>query len=387
MNLRQDIRLPDVGRLLKRAAPAGRGKRAQERVVNRELVGLKVGASHIAAAQVVNNGSPELVRIARRPIGEGIVVGGEVKNSAALGAALADFFSQNDLPKSSVRLGVANNRIGVRAFEIRGVSDEAQLANAIRFRAQELLPIPLEEAVLDYHVLSHIVDDMGEEMWRILLVVAHRDLIDRYVEACDTAGIGLVGIDLEAFGLLRGLAAPNHASGEGETSALVGVSLDHDRSTFAVSDGRVCEFARVLNWGGERLTEAIAEAVPLPALEADAAKRSLSLEDPTIRPRGLDGEQVERALTAVRSELRSFARELVSSLHFYQSQPDSLPIGEIVLTGGTSQLPGLAEEIGRVVGVGVRVADPLARVQAPPDFAASPDHGSIAVAIGLGIEE
>ncbi|MBA2475588.1 MAG: type IV pilus assembly protein PilM [Actinobacteria bacterium] len=391
MNIRQEIRLPDLGALLGRSGAAAprrrRSSRRPERVVHRELVGLKVGASQIAAAQVVNDGSPELVRVGRERLRDGIVVGGEVKNPQALGVALGDFFARHELPTKSVRLGVANNRIGVRAFQIAGVVDETQLGNAIRFRAQELLPIPLEEAVLDYHVIGKTTDEAGQVMWRIVLVVAHRDLIDHYVQACDAAGLGLVGIDLEAFGLLRALAAPQDADPSGETSALVGVSLGHDRSTFAVSDGRVCEFARVLNWGGEMLTDAIAKAVPLPTLDAETAKRTLTLEDPTAVPDGLTVDQGSRAVEAVRAELRSFARELVSSLHFYQNQPASLPLGEIVLTGGTSQLPGLAGELERVVGVSVRIADPLARVQSAPALAEVDELGSLTVAIGLGIED
>ena len=61
-----------------------------------------------------------------------------------------------------MRLGIANNRIGVRTFEIAGIDDEKQLDNAIRFRAQEALPIPIDEAVLDYQVLGEGVDEEGK---------------------------------------------------------------------------------------------------------------------------------------------------------------------------------------------------------------------------------
>ena len=64
-------------------------------------------------------------------------------------SALSRFFELHKLPKKGVRLGISNNRIGVRVFEIEGVADARQLENAIRFRAEEVLPIPLDEAVLD----------------------------------------------------------------------------------------------------------------------------------------------------------------------------------------------------------------------------------------------
>ena len=85
--------------------------------------------------------------------------------------------------------------------------------------------------------------------------------------------------------------------------------------------------------------------------------------------------------------MQSFARELVSSLQFYQNQPGSLGIGEIVITGGTAQLPGLAEEIERLIGVRVRIGDPFARLKVSKRVPTEDQGGSLAVAIGLGIED
>ena len=88
----------------------------------------------------------------------------------------------------------------------------------------------------------------------------------------------------------------------------------------------------------------------------------------------------------MRKELQTFVRELVSSLHFYQNQPGSLGIGEITITGGTAQLPGLAAELQRLVGVTVRVGDPFARVKSDDPARLARRDGLPAVAIGLGME-
>ncbi|MCW2975968.1 MAG: hypothetical protein JWM06_1249 [Actinomycetia bacterium] len=348
----------------------------------KKLVGLKIGASQLAAARVSNNGVAELQQVARDVLAPGIVVGGELRDPEALGEALKVFFARHKLPRKGVRLGIASNRIGVRIFDIVGVDQEKQLANAVQFRAQEALPIPLDEAVLDYHVLNESVNDDGQSVKRILLVVAYRELIERYVSACRMAGITLAGIDLEAFALLRALAAPV----EPGTAALVAVAIGHDRSTFAVSDGKVCEFTRVLEWGGWSLNVALARVFDSTPSEVEAIKRSLAL-DGTATPAGLTEDQAAQAIDAVRRQVQSFARELVSSLQFYQNQPGSLGIGEIVLTGGTTGLPGLAQELERLIGVHVRVGDPLARVKVAKRGADTDQIGSLAVAIGLGIED
>ncbi|HZQ81363.1 MAG TPA: type IV pilus assembly protein PilM [Gaiellaceae bacterium] len=359
--------------------------------VKGELVGLKIGASQIAAARVsTSNGVSQLHQYARATLQDGVVVSGELRDVETLARTLKELFAKHKLPKKAVRLGIANNRIGVRTFEIGGIDDPKQLANAIRFRAQETLPIPLEEAVLDWQILSERTDpETGITTRRVLLVVAYRELVDQYVAACRKAGIRLTGIDLEAFAMLRALAAPERTEDEEVQGAQVTVNIGHQRSTFAVSAGKICEFTRVLGWGGGNFDAAIGAALEITPAEASVIKHALSLVAQIEPPPGVSPETLATARDAVLRELQAFARELVSSLRFYQNQPDSLGIAEVVLTGGSAHLPGFAEELHRLIGVPVRVGDPLNRVAVPKRFHAPDDYalGSLTVAIGLGIDD
>ncbi len=349
--------------------------------MSKEIVGLKIGASHLAAARVALNGSAELLQVASGPLAPGVVQGGEVRDTAALADALKGFFHDHKLPKKGVRVGVASNRIGVRTIDVAGIVDSRQVANAVRFRAQEVLPIPIEEAVLDYQVLSESVDAEGQPTKKVLLVVAYRDLIESLAAACRDAGLKLVGIDLEAFALLRALTAP--PAPDEDRSALVAVSIGAERSTLAVSEGLTCEYTRVLDWGGAALTGGLARALGIEAAEAERIKRELSLDGDSV-PAGLQPDQAAQARDAIQLGLQSFARELVSSLQFYQSQSDSLGIREVVLAGGTANLGGLAGALERFIGVSVRIGDPLAAVSARKarDLASDP---SFTVPIGLGM--
>ena len=227
----------------------------------------------------------------------------------------------------------------------------------------------------------------GQPLRRVLLVVAYRELVDRYVYACRKAGIQIVGIDLEAFALLRAIAAPRDAVAGVERAALVAVSVGHERSTFAVSDGRVCEFTRVLEWGGWALNVAIARVLDMSPSEVEPLKRALSFAGVEQLPDGFSQDQLDAAREAAKKQLQTFARELVSSLQFYQNQPGSLGIGEIALTGGTAHLPGLGAELERLIAVPVRIADPLNRVRVSKKVREREQVGSLAVAIGLGIDD
>ena len=348
-----------------------------------ELVGLKVGASQLAAAHVVNNGSARLLSVAREELEPGVVIGGEVRNIPALAKALDDFFTRNDLPRKNVRLGIGTNRVGVRVLDIEGIDDPKQLGNAVTFRAHEALSIPMDQAVLDYHVVGRTTSETGAVTHRVVLAAAYREPIDHFVSACHTANLEVTGIDVEAFALLRAVAPGSPARADGERTAIVALALGHDRSTLAISDGDVCDFTRVLEWGGGKLDTAIGRELGLSAEEADELKCAISLgpeESDVVDPRAV------RAREAVKKELTNLARELVASLQFYQGQPGSHAIAEILVTGGTTRMPGLVEELERLVRARIRVADPLAAVDASADVLNRDDLASLAVAIGLGVE-
>jgi type IV pilus assembly protein PilM len=375
-----------AAKLSRRERKEQKSSAAQSTKEHNELVGLKLGASQIAAAHVLNKGGPKIVRMARQPLERGVVVGGELREPEALATELKAFFKKNKLPRNCVRLGISNNRIGVRTFEIAGIDDPKKLANAVRFRAQETLPIPLDEAVLDYRVLDDRVGEDGVRVCRVLLVVAHRELVERYVAACRKAGLKLVGIDLEAFALLRALSDPSQPPGE--DAAVVCVSIGHDRSTLAVSDGRMCQFTRVLAWGGATLDAALARVLDMTPSAVVPIKHALDLGEEGAAA-GLDARHADEARRAMVAEIQSFARELVASLRFYQEQPNSLGIVEILVTGGATASAGLAAELERLMGIPLRVADPFTRVKVARSVQDSPsaDFGSMAVAVGLGIED
>ena len=102
MDLKKEIKLSDLKpkRKPKQAAVGAPPDKTNRRKKGKvELVGLKVGASQIAAAQVVNNGSARLLRVARGPLDSGVVIGGEVRDIPALAKALDEFFTTNDLPR------------------------------------------------------------------------------------------------------------------------------------------------------------------------------------------------------------------------------------------------------------------------------------------------
>ena len=301
----------------------------------------------------------------------------------ALARALDSFFTENKLPRRGVRLGLATNRIGVRAFDVDGIEDERQLDNAIRFRAHEAVSIPIDQAVLDYHIVGETVDEAGNVSRRILLAAAYRESIDRYVEACRAAKIELDGIDLEAFALLRAVGAAPAEAEATSRAAVVAVSLGHDRSTLAISDGSVCEFTRVLEWGGGKLEAAIASTSASRPTRRPSCKLAASLEHDADRERRPQAAAVREADQPRAAEARARARRVAPVLP--EPARVARDLGDPAL--GRDEPDSGAARGARAPHARGRPPRRSARARAAPgDVQARDDLASLAIAIGLGVE-
>src|SRR3954447_21973316 len=175
----------------------------------RTVVGLDIEPGFVAAAEFSENGKPVLVRAATTSLGPGLFHEGEVVDVDALADRLRSFFGEHDLPKK-VRLGVASQKMAVRVMELPAIENEQELDAAIRFQAQDELPMPLEQAVLDHRLLERIDDEQGGRM-RILVVAARRDSVEHLLAAARRAGLTPELVDLSAFAMIRALYVPEHS--------------------------------------------------------------------------------------------------------------------------------------------------------------------------------
>src|SRR5581483_5950369 len=186
-----------VGRM-----PAQRGRRGPRRG-QRTLVGLEIEPGQLVAVKSRVNGHVVVERAVGTPIAPNMVRDGEVTDIDGLTAALSELFAGSGLDRR-VRIGIANQRIVMRQIELPPILDPKELENAVRFQAQDEIPMPIESVVLDYHPLG-IVETEGGARMRVLLVAARRDMVERVLLAARQAGLRPEGVDLAAFGMIRAL--------------------------------------------------------------------------------------------------------------------------------------------------------------------------------------
>jgi type IV pilus assembly protein PilM len=359
------------------------------------LVGLDIQPGYVSAVQARVNGSILVQRAAGAPLPPDTVREGEVLDGTALADTLRDMFRDSRLDKR-VRVGVANQRTVLRTLELPPLTDRKELATAVRFQAEDQVPMPLDNAVLDFHALG-VIDTPAGPRQRVIVVAAQRDMVERLLVAVRGAGLRPEGVDLSAFALIRSL----HRADEEHAGRVLYLNVG-GLTNMAIAEGTVCRFTRVVGGGLESMAADIAERNGIKLHDARELLASVDLEERTSAAppaleepapdAALDGDEsstpVEQPAIDVRPVLaggvREIAGEVRNSLDFHRSQDGGGEVSSIVLSGPALQISGFA-----------RALQSELRVPITPQTVGLLDEGSagsvsaerLAVAAGLAVEE
>jgi type IV pilus assembly protein PilM len=340
------------------------------------IVGLEIEPAAVHAASVTVNGRVEVKDAAVAPLEAGIVRDGEVNDVEGLAEALRSLYRENKGLDKKVRIGVANQKIVVRVLELPPIPDRKELEAAVRFQAQDQIPMPLDSAVLDFQPLDVIETENGPRQ-RVLIAAARRDMVDRVLAACRAAGLKPEGVDLSAFAMIRAL----HRGGDQSTEPVLYLSIG-GLTNLAVAEGTTCLFTRVVGGGLEAIAVELAERKALTLEHARGWLRHVGLVTPLDEIESDEQDEiVEEARTVLLDGVRRIGGEVRNSLDFHHAQEGmSLRVQRAVLTGAAATVPGfddaLAAELGLPVESGL--------VAGTPDGI---DPHLLTIAAGLAVEE
>jgi type IV pilus assembly protein PilM len=343
--------------------------RKKKRSPQTSVVGLELDAGHVAAAEVSVDGTLTLTRGAVAELRPGIMRDGEVADPIALAEAVKALFAENEFP-TRVRLGIAHQRIVVRTLDLEVVLDDPKaLAAAVRAAAPDHIPMPMDEAVLDFQSLGVVNTPLGLRS-RVVVVAVRKEMVERAAAALEGAGLQLEGIDLSAFGMVRALASEHDGAVLYiNVAGLVNV---------AVANASGCLFTRASGGGVEAIAIGLAERRGLTLEHARAWLTHVGL---TAALDGIDGDQeiITAARTALEDGVRELADHIRTSLNFYRTQDAAETIELGYVTGSAVAIPGFVERLSDALRLPLE-----ARVIPGPDDI---DAGRLTVAAGLAVAE
>lgn len=337
-------------------------------------VGIDIGTRTITVAEVkqVKDGI-SVTNFGGVELPADVVREGEILDAAGVAAALRELLASAKVGSKRVWLGVSNQRVVVRQVDLPWM-EQKELRESIRFQVQEYIPIPVEEAELDFHVVDEFVTEDGDRMQRLLLVAGHRDMVTSHVEAAAAAGLKPIGIDLNPFAVLRAMGTTSAIDSGNEVLIDVGAGV----TNIVVHEGGVPTFVRILVMGGDDVTEALVSGLSATRDQAEATKRQATV-----------GSDVDVAARIVTEQADAFVDEIRSSLDYYQAQTGSSRLSGVVLTGGGSTLTGLADRLASTLRLPVEVGSPFDRWSAKGTVYGADDLArvgpSLATAVGLAM--
>ena len=158
-------------------------------MAGRSAIGLDIGTSGVRAAELsFGKGRVTLERFGQVALPEGAVRDGEVVDPDAVAAAIKQLWAHTKFSSKKVVIGVANQKVIVRQVDLPWMPAD-ELKKSLAFQVQDFVPMPVEQAVLDFHPLEELGSGSGDRILRGLLVAASREMVHASLEAVQKAGL------------------------------------------------------------------------------------------------------------------------------------------------------------------------------------------------------
>lgn len=363
----------------------------------RELpVGLDIGNNQIRAVQLKSADDVlQLHEFGSIDLPEGSTFEGEIVDVQAISDALRRLWKRSKFTGKVVATGISNQQTIFRLVEFPW-TEPKDLAEAVQISAQEYIPIPIDEAVLDFAIVGEKNNDAGERVYELMLAAVQQETIDKVVGAVQGAGLKLARVDLTPLAIVRSALGDVLNLGfddlSGTSKGLVAVlHVSSSTSNIAIVEQGAVRFMRFLPQGGDLFTDALVRELELDFATSERLKREVGLPalDGSI-PESLDfdPETIFKAQSILEREANRFINELRLSLEFYQSQSVSnQAVKTMHCSGSGMRLLHLPEYLEKSLKLELIMSDPFNSIHMSTDLQASlgEDRYSYAPAIGLAI--
>ena len=307
------------------------------------VIGLDIGTMSVRAAESSRGkDGPVITTCAEMPLPAGSVVGGVIQDEKAVTLAIRQLYASTKFRTRMVVLGVTNPQSVVREMTVANLPPK-ELRESLPFQVRDLLPLPVDRAVLDFLPLEN---PGRNETVRGLLVAAPKGPVLTAVHAVERAGLSVIRVDLTSLALLRAAARLDD-----QVEAIVDIGTQI--TTVVVHSDGIPLIVRTIPRGGAELTTAVSNRLAIPIAEAEERKCQV----------GLRPEKGPEVADAVREAIKPLLNEIRGSFAYLTTGGRHAQVSRLILSGGGAMLPGLPETLASQLDVEVDGADPLSRLR------------------------
>lgn len=364
-------------------------------------IGVDIDRGSIKAVQISSSGGGYVLQhVGYHRLPPGAIVEGEVADADLLASELREFWDSHSFKGRSITFGVSNQKVVVRLLDFPHMRLE-DLQGAISFEAQDHIPMPLDEAVLDYVVLGP--REERSDLDRVLVVAAQKEMISRYTSAVRAGGLKPEGVDVKALSLTRSTLPDPFF---GEDGAVLLLDVGAEISNLVVADRGNPVLTRFVPVGLGDFISAVGDLADLP--EDEAERQAL---DPRVRL-GSQRDEAEETSDDTQGETQdddfdpalvydvrrglegasqALADEVQRSIEHHRSQEAAREVSRVLISGEAALIPGLDSYLGELLDVPTSRGKPVDKLSANrsniEDAQLRAMEPVLAIAFGLAMDD
>ena len=335
-----------------------------------DFFGLDIGTSQIKVVQVKRMGdTPQLTAAGMTPVeGKGIL-SDSAQDQEALARHLEKFLSSVQITTPNCVSALSESQIFTRVIQMPVLNDR-ELASAIRYEAEQHLPVPTTEVNMAWQVLARPTEVSPDSRMDVLLIAAPKILVEKQLKILTLARLKPIALETEILAITRSLV--NTSS----TSLLISIGA-YTTDICIVRDSTL-RSTRAISTGGEAFTRAIAEELGFDRTQAEEYKKNY----------GLLEDQLEGKIASIlKPVFEVILGEIKKAISAYESKTKE-KITTAILSGGGAALPGIIEYLAEELDMEVQAGDPWAKLKISENIPKTilSERTYFAVATGLALK-
>ena len=292
------------------------------------------------------------------------------KELASVSEALKKLHKEAKISSKDVVISLPEQSVYTRTIKFPFLTD-SEIASAVRWEAEQYIPIPASEAVIQHQVIEKR-DDVSPPFVVVLLVAAPKELVASYAKVIDMAGLNLSAVETELISIVRSLAPIDQ-------TVLI-LDLGAKSTNIAISKNQSLVFSRSISTAGEAFTRAISKGLGIEERQAEEYKKAYGLSQSHVEGK------IKNALEPL---IRIVADEIKKAIHYYQAEEKGETPSSVILSGGSSNIPEISSVFTKILGIEVLVGNPFSSIEVDQEAvkALSGYAPLYSIALGLAMRE
>ncbi len=314
-----------------------------------EFFGLDIGASAIRLVQVRPGGvHPALIAYGSVAVDHNVTLSDSKLDQDKVSELIRQVVRENHITTKSVVVGLPANKVFATVITTPKL-EKSQLAKAIRYQAEQYIPMALSQVKLDWAIIDESKDGKTLE---VLLVAAQNTVVDKYVSIMEGAGLEILALEANPVATARALVPPGN-------SAVATLDLGALSSDIAIISNNTPRLMRSVSVGGTTLVRTVSQSLGLD--ESQAMQFTYKF--------GLTQSKLEgQVYKAVKPVLDNLILEIEKSIKFFNSRYPDVKLEKLVVTGAPAALPELGPYLANSTGMPVEFGNAWINVSYPANL-------------------